>query len=85
MNEYISSLALRPGVSFLSIRSALCGEGSCAPYLDGRPVYSDSAHLSMSGSWLIGEKLLGTPEGTRWVEVLTATAKPRADVVDGAN
>ncbi|MEZ0474997.1 acyltransferase family protein [Luteimonas sp. B3_2_R+30] len=48
----------REGVHYLDIHDALCRDGVCSPYLDGRPVYFDTTHLSMDGSWLIGRKLV---------------------------
>lgn len=61
-DAYLAELASSEnGVYYLDVRSLLCRDGHCSPYLNGRPVYFNPTHLSMSGSWLIGEKLLQAP------------------------
>lgn len=65
-----------PNVTYLDLRSILCRKGSCSPYLDGHPVYYNSTHLSMTGSWRIGEKLLESPDANRWSEALSGKGPP---------
>ncbi|MFC3551479.1 acyltransferase family protein [Lysobacter cavernae] len=55
-----------PRVTYLTPRNVICRSGLCSPYLDGRPVYYDKSHLSMSGSWAVGRHLLVGPERTAW-------------------
>lgn len=57
--QYLQSLAAaQPGVSLLDIHDVICRQGTCSAYLDGKPVYFDSNHLSMEGSWQIGQQFL---------------------------
>ncbi|WP_438998617.1 acyltransferase family protein [Variovorax beijingensis] len=59
INDYLRSLtAVDTGVSYLDVVPVLCPDGRCAPYVDGLPVYYDPGHLSMTGSWEIGRKLV---------------------------
>lgn len=61
-DRYLAGLASpEKGVYYVGVREILCRAGYCSPYLDGRPVYFNPTHLSMSGSWLIGAKLLRAP------------------------
>lgn len=73
VDRYLSTLASADkGVYYVDVRSILCAESKCGAYLDGRSVYFNSTHLSMSGSWLIGEKLLRAPrELERWQSAIT--------------
>lgn len=58
-NQALRAFAARtPGVYYMEVKDLLCTGGTCSPYLDGRPVYFDSNHLSMAGSWLIGHELV---------------------------
>lgn len=70
-NRFLRELALASDkVSFVDVRSVLCTRGLCRPYLDGRPVYFDAGHLSMSGSWRVGEALARGRGGTQWKAAL---------------
>lgn len=56
---YLQSLAnVYPGVYLLDIHDVICQAGVCSAYLDGKPVYFDSNHLSMEGSWQVGRRFL---------------------------
>lgn len=46
-----------PGVYYMDVHDLICVGGTCSPYLDGQPIYFDSNHLSMEGSWKIGRRL----------------------------
>ncbi|ODU66951.1 MAG: hypothetical protein ABT16_00260 [Rhodanobacter sp. SCN 65-17] len=70
--------ASRPGVTYLDLRSILCRDGTCSPYLDGQPVYYNATHLSMAGSWRIGEKLLQRPDAELWSEALVGHGLPNS-------
>lgn len=60
-NARLAALAAdRPGVEVLDMHDLVCRDGSCTPYIDGQPVYFDSSHLSMAGSWILGERLPGS-------------------------
>ena len=77
-NTRLAALAAdRPGVEVLDIRDLVCRDGSCTPYIDGQPVYFDTSHLSMTGSWILGESLLGSsiriPKALRGVRSQDAT------------
>jgi peptidoglycan/LPS O-acetylase OafA/YrhL len=67
-DRYLAALASSESdVYYVDVRPILCRNGYCSPYLDGRPVYFNPTHLSMDGSWFIGEKLLQAPrELERW-------------------
>ena len=55
-------LAQRPHLSVLDVRQQLCQEGVCSAWLDDQPVYFDTGHLSLPGSWQIGARLLSTKQ-----------------------
>ena len=60
-NARLAALAAdRPGVELLDIHDLVCRGGSCTPYLAGQQVYFDTSHLSMAGSWILGERLLAS-------------------------
>jgi len=57
-NRFLQQLATEfPDVHVLDIHDLLCRRGDCSAYLDGNPVYFDSNHLSMEGSWQVGARL----------------------------
>ena len=61
INRFLTSLAADyPNTYVLDIHDLLCRQGRCSPYLDGRPMYFDSEHLSMEGSWQLGARLLAS-------------------------
>lgn len=53
-------------VRYVDVRDILCRDGWCSPYLDGHPVYYNPTHLSMVGSWLIGDKLVRKGDLRAW-------------------
>lgn len=55
-----------PRVTYLTPRNEICRSGVCSPYLDGRPVYYDKSHLSISGSWALGRRLWAGGERESW-------------------
>jgi hypothetical protein len=64
INQFIKELATGlDNVDYFSIRDLLCRKGYCSPYLDNRPVYFNTDHLSIEGSRLVGEALVrnGSP------------------------
>lgn len=66
-NVYLKNMAgSMSGVSYLDIRTMLCTDGQCSPYINGVPVYFNTTHLSAAGSELIGETLLNTADGSQW-------------------
>ena len=44
----------------MDVVRVVCPRNGCSPYLHGKPVYYDHGHLSMTGSWEIGEELVAT-------------------------
>lgn len=75
IDRYLESLAsVREGVTYVDARSVICHDGVCSPYVNGRPVYYNSTHLSMEGSWLIGEKLMSSDGYSKWSSVINAAA-----------
>lgn len=71
INGYLHGLATHNDrISFLGVRDAICTSGSCRPYLQGHPVYFDRSHLSMNGSWRVGEAIAGTSTASEWAAVL---------------
>jgi hypothetical protein len=75
INRHLAALAeSMPGVEYLGTRQMFCRRGSCSPYLRQRPVYFDTGHLSMSGSWLLGRRLVAGPEGAAWQAALLGKA-----------
>lgn len=73
-DRFLSDLAARhPSVDFLDVRSVICIKGHCSPYVDGELAYYNATHLSMSGSWRIGRKLMEDGGAQAWVEALSAT------------
>ena len=59
-NSFLREIAAKhKNVEYFDVQQLICVDQECSPYLDGRPVYFDVGHLSMKGSELIGEKLVG--------------------------
>jgi peptidoglycan/LPS O-acetylase OafA/YrhL len=57
-NRALRDMARRhEGVTYLDVHGLICRDGRCEPYLDGKPVYYDSSHLSMQGSRALGRLL----------------------------
>ncbi|MDM9620895.1 acyltransferase family protein [Rhizobium sp. S96] len=42
------------GVEYYDFNSLICPYGECSPYLDGKALYFNSTHLSVTGSWALG-------------------------------
>ncbi|WP_026377132.1 acyltransferase family protein [Aestuariibacter salexigens] len=54
----------RKGVEYFDVVDYLCGSNGCAAYdSEDFPLYFDSTHLSMAGSWRIGEKVIDKLDG----------------------
>ena len=45
-------------VTVVDVGDLLCQDGWCSPYAQSQPLYHDTHHLSMSGSWLLGRRLV---------------------------
>ena len=59
VNNYLVDLAeTHSNVSVLDLHSLLCDKTSCQAASDGKPMYYDGGHLSMTGSQLLGRKAL---------------------------
>lgn len=73
-DRYLADLADRhPSIDYLGVRDVLCTDGRCSPYVDGKLTYYNATHLSMSGSWRIGERLVAGSGARNWVAALLAT------------
>jgi hypothetical protein len=60
-NQFLREIAKKyNNVDYFDIREQLCKNGVCSPYLDGRPAYYDSGHLSMKGSERIGKNMIAS-------------------------
>ena len=60
INEYLQEVASRhSNVSYIDISDVVCPDGKCSPYLNSAPIYYDPGHLSMAGSWDVGQELVG--------------------------
>jgi len=71
INHYLAEFARStPRVTYLDVRDVVCSEHGCRPHLDGKPLYFDASHLSMSGSWRIGAKVVEGPSRKRWSRAL---------------
>lgn len=51
-----------PNVKTFTIRSYLCNDGTCSAYLGGKPLYYNTGHLSIFGSYKLGQKYLEQPD-----------------------
>jgi peptidoglycan/LPS O-acetylase OafA/YrhL len=61
INKFVKQLTEKySNVSYFDIRNQTCKGEECSPYLEGKPLYYDRGHLSMSGSKLIGETMIKT-------------------------
>lgn len=59
INSYLKSVALnRKGVFYMDIDAVVCPAGICDNFMDGVNLYYDTGHLSMIGSWKIGEHIV---------------------------
>lgn len=60
-NQWLREIANQyPNIEYFDVRSQLCRNGICSPYLNRQPIYFDVGHLSMKGSELIGENMIST-------------------------
>lgn len=50
---------------YMDVSDLICPEGRCSAYIEDRPIYFDSSHMSMDGSWVVGR--LGMQQGV-WDE-----------------
>ena len=57
--------AANPGVRLVDVAHALCANGVCSMALDGKLLYSDSNHLNLNGSRLIGAKIVAAAPDLR--------------------
>lgn len=58
-NKYLQDIALNyKNIEYIDIDNQVCKNGTCSPYLDGKPMYYDGGHLSIKGSRIIGEKMI---------------------------
>ncbi|TYT27130.1 acyltransferase [Luteimonas viscosa] len=81
INDYLASLATPDGaIAYLDISSAICDEASCPAYLDGKPIYFDRAHLSMRGSWRVGERLVATGQAGEWIRAIAGAEAASSDL-----
>ena len=61
INLFLQDLSTKfDNVKYFNVRSQLCRDGFCSPYLDGKPVYFNTDHLSMEGSIRIGKALINS-------------------------
>lgn len=89
INDYLRKVASeRSGVSYLDVDSILCPSGRCSSYLDGLPVYYNPTHLSMTGSWDIGRKLVASkasiPDALRHPDSFRASVAGVASTQQGS-
>jgi peptidoglycan/LPS O-acetylase OafA/YrhL len=45
-------------VELFTINDLICRDGICSPYLNGRPTYYNGGHLSLAGSFQIGQLMI---------------------------
>lgn len=84
IETYLAGLTRsNPNVAYLSPREVICKSGACSPYIDGHPAYYDKSHLSMSGSWAVGRKLLAGPQRDAWMAALSRRAHTVANGAPG--
>ena len=75
-NTYLSRLAREyDGMAYLEVAAAICDAEWCPAYLDGRPIYYDGSHLSMRGSFRVGEHLIATGQARDWIEAISGSAE----------
>lgn len=75
-NTWLSGLAREDsGITYLEVGAAICDADWCAAYLDGRPLYYDGSHLSMRGSFRVGEHLIATGQARDWIEAISGSAE----------
>ena len=60
LNKQLQAIAKVNHAYYMDVSRVLCTRTGCSPYLNDHPVYYDPGHLSMEGSWEIGQKLVET-------------------------
>ncbi|GGK13388.1 acyltransferase [Luteimonas terricola] len=74
VNNYLAGLASQDSdMAYLDVGSAICNADWCPAYLGGHPIYFDRAHLSMRGSWRIGEHLIATGQAKDWIKAISGS------------
>ena len=59
VNEFIRDLTKEyDNVDYFDILSVVCKAGECSPFIGGAPIYYDSGHLSMMGSYKVGSTII---------------------------
>jgi hypothetical protein len=59
INTYLRSVASgRDGVFYMDVDEVICPNGRCDNFMDGVNLYYDGGHLSMVGSWKVGEYMI---------------------------
>jgi hypothetical protein len=70
-NTDVQAIAGRvSGVTYLSVRDRICHDGRCEPFLDGLPLYFDTGHLSMDGSWRLGALIAASSAEPTWASAI---------------
>ncbi|MEJ1121090.1 acyltransferase family protein [Phyllobacterium sp. CCNWLW109] len=60
-NQQVKKIAESiPNVRYVDFNDLLCNGRNCSPYIGTTPLYFDTGHLSISGSWRLGEVALAT-------------------------
>jgi peptidoglycan/LPS O-acetylase OafA/YrhL len=61
VNGKLQEIASRiPGVDYIDVHDIICRDATCSAYMNGKPVYFDPSHLSMTGSWHVGRALVSS-------------------------
>ena len=73
-NNWLAGLARADsGIAYLDVATAICTPEWCPAYLDGRPIYFDGSHLSMRGSFRVGEHLISTGKARDWIKAISGS------------
>jgi hypothetical protein len=90
-NDVLKGLAGEmEGVTYFDIEDMICRNGTCSAYFGSKPLYYDPGHLSMSGSWTVGRRLLklhGVPHAVFSASIPdagTTSNQPQAAITAGA-
>lgn len=60
-NRNLKQIAAQmPGVAYMDVHDVVCRDGICSPYIDGKPAYFDTNHMSMQGAWRVGRLLVAS-------------------------
>jgi peptidoglycan/LPS O-acetylase OafA/YrhL len=60
INRRLKAIAKANHAYYMDVVRVICPRSGCSPYLHDQPAYYDPGHLSMTGSWEIGEELVAT-------------------------